>query len=381
MRVALVTNNHLPPREGIGRHVVELAKRLPAWGITPLLVAKGHGPGAWQRLEVEGVPTALYPYVPIRPFHQEAIRAVLQPWLDQGADGAEMLHLHLPLLPRLRTGLPRLVTFHSPLLADVAAILEPGMKSALIKANARLLGQAYEHSQIKAAAAIIAVSGNVRDELVRHYRLGGHKPVVVPNGVDSEAFAPLPVPRGPAAGGRRTVLYVGRLGYRKGLSRLLDAMALLADRADWRLALAGEGPLRDRLESQAQRLGIAERVDFLGFLDRSALLEALHDAALLVNPADYESGPLTLLEAMAAGTPVVTTPTGLVGDLEVPAPLLVTAPEPAALSRTIAAVLDDPNAAASRARAARRLVEASFAWDWIAGQTASLYRSLERRAA
>jgi glycosyltransferase involved in cell wall biosynthesis len=381
MRVALLTNNRLPPREGIGRHVIELAKRLRSLGITPLVVAKGQGLRAWQRLEVEGVPTALYPYVPIRPFHQEAIRAVLQPWLDRGADGADLLHLHLPLLPRLRTSLPRLVTFHSPLLADVAAIAEPGVKSAMIKANARVLGQAYEHSQIRAAAAVIAVSGNVRNELVRQYRLGGRLPVVVPNGVDTEAFAPSPTAGRAAAGGLRTVLYVGRLGYRKGLSRLLEAMALLADRPDWRLALAGEGPLADRLEAQAKRLGIADRVDFLGFLDRAALLGALHDAALLVNPADYESGPLTLLEAMAAGTPVVTTPTGLVGDLTDPMPLVVAEPDALAVSRAIASVLDDPRSAAARARSARRLVESHFAWDRVAARTAALYHSLERQAA
>ena len=381
MRVALLTNNQLPPREGIGRHVLELAKRLPARGIEPLIVAKGTNIRFWHRLEVEGVRVALYPYAPVRPFHQEAIRAVLQPWLDRGAEGADLLHLHLPLLPGLRTGLPRLVTFHSPLLADTAAIHEPGMVTAMVKANARLFGQAYEHAQIKAAAAIIAVSGNVRDELCRQYRLGGHDPLVIENGVDVDFFSPSGSGGNRAADGPATVLYVGRLGYRKGLSRLIDAMALLTERPGWRLALAGEGPLRGKLEAQAHLLGIADRVDFQGFLDRNALAAALSRAAVLVNPADYESGPLTLLEAMAAGTPVVTTPTGLVRDFPEPAPLRLTAPEPASLAAAIAAVLDDPRAAAARAAAARRLVEERFAWDRVAARTAALYHGLARRAA
>jgi len=252
--------------------------------------------------------------------------------------------------------------------------------SAMVKANARLFGQAYEHAQIRAAAAIIAVSGNVRDELAEQYRMGGHRPLVIENGVDVDFFAPAEaVPR--SAGDPATILYVGRLGYRKGLARLLDAMALLADRPGLRLALAGEGPLLARLEAQAHLLGIADRVDFLGFLDRDALRSALARAAVLVNPADYESGPLTLLEAMAAGTPVVTTPTGLVGDLDEPAPLLVAEPEPAALAVAITQVLDAPAAAAARAGEARRLVEARFAWDRVAARTAALYRSLARRAA
>jgi glycosyltransferase involved in cell wall biosynthesis len=381
MRVALLTNNHLPPREGIGRHVLELAKRLPAQGVEPLILAKGRNLRFWQRFELEGVPVALYPYAPVRPFHQEAIRAVLQPWLDRGAEGADLLHLHLPLLPCLKTPLPRLVTFHSPLLADTAAIAEPGVVTALVKANARLFGQAYEHAQIRSAAAIIAVSGNVRHELARQYRMGGHEPVVIGNGVDVEFFAAGKEAGGAGTSGQRTILYVGRLGYRKGLARLLDAMALLADRPDCRLALAGEGPLQGRLEAQAHLRGIADRVDFLGFLDREALRRALHDAAVLVNPADYESGPLTLLEAMAAGTPVVTTPTGLVGDLTDPAPLLVAEPTSGALAAAIRAVLDDPPAAAERAQAAQVLVRERFAWDHVAAQTACLYQSLVRRAA
>jgi glycosyltransferase involved in cell wall biosynthesis len=378
MRVALVTNNHLPPREGIGRHVIEIAKRLPTHGIEPIVLAKGKNLRFWHRLSVEGVPVALYPYAPVRPFHQEAIRAVLQPWLDTGAEGVDLLHLHLPLLPRLKTRLPRLVTFHSPLLADVAAIQEPGLMTAMVKANARLFGHAYERAQIKAAAAIIAVSGNVEDELNRQYRLGGQRPVVIPNGVDVDFFAPTGTPTRPE---RPTILYVGRLGYRKGLARLLDAVARLADRSDWHLALAGEGPLDADLKAQAAALGIADRVDFLGFLDRPALRDALHASAVLVNPADYESGPLTLLEAMAAGTPVVTTPTGLVRDLDPPAPLLIAEPSPAALAVAIEAVLADPAAAAARAARARALVAARFAWDGIAARTAALYQSLLRQAA
>ena len=158
-------------------------------------------------------------------------------------------------------------------------------------------------------------------------------------------------------------------------------MARLKDRPDWRLALAGEGPLQGALKAEAKVQGLADRVDFLGFLDRDALRRALHESALLVNPADYESGPLTLLEAMAAETPVVTTPTGLVQDIDRPAPLFVAEPDPAALAAAIGTVLDDPVAAAARAARARVLVAERFAWASVAASTAALYQSLARQAA
>ncbi len=383
MRVGLLTNNVMPPREGIGRHVLEIAKRLPRHGIEPLIVAKGQGLH-WQRLEVEGVQVRLFPYLPIRPLHQEALRLVLQRWLDRGAEGCHALHLHLPLLPRLRTGLRRIVTFHSPLLSDTAAIGEPGPRAMLIKANARLFGQAHEHAHIRQAATLLAVSRNVREELARHYRLQGREVEVIGNGVDPEAF--------PFRGGaclpdveeRRSVLYVGRLGYRKGLHRLLDAFAYLGD-GRLRLELAGEGPLREKLEAQARHLGIAERVRFRGFLDAPALLEALHRAAVLVNPADYESGPLTLLEGMAAGVPVVTTATGLARDLACgiggPRPFVMAERNPLDLATAIAEVLGHPGAAGAMAVRARRLVEARFGWDGVVDRLAGHYVPFERMAA
>jgi glycogen(starch) synthase len=379
MRVGLLTNNVMPPREGIGRHVLEIARRLPRHGVEPLIVARGQGL-RWQSLEVEGVPVRLFPYLPVRPFHQEALRLVLQRWLDQGAEGCDALHLHLPLLPPLRTALRRVVTFHSPLLSDTAAIGEPGLKAALIKANARLFSQAYEHAHIRDAAALVAVSANVRDELARHYRLLGRRVAVIGNGVDTGVFTYRGGPRPPDADGRRSVLYVGRLGYRKGLHRLLDAFACLGD-GRLRLELAGEGPLLEKLQAQARNLGIAERVCFLGFLDGPALLAALHRAAVLVNPADYESGPLTLLEAMAGGTPVVTTSTGLAAELPEPRPCVVAERNPLDLATAIARVLADPEAAAAMARQARRLVLERFAWDDVVRRLVDRYGHGERLAA
>ena len=96
-------------------------------------------------------------------------------------------------------------------------------------------------------------------------------------------------------------------------------------------------------------------------------------AAVAVNPADYESGPLTLLEAMAAGTPVVSTKTGLVDELGADPPLLVVEPCVDDLARGLAAALTDPLAAARRARRAQALVRARFDWNAIVPRIADLY--------
>jgi len=374
MRVALLTNNIFPPREGIGWHILEIARRLERRGITPIVLAKGESWHRWDRCSHEGIEVRRYPFLPIRPFHQWAMRAQLQRWLAAGAEGADILHIHLPLLPPLPTDLPRIVTFHTPMLTDTRAIRETGLRPWLIKANARLFSQRAEHAHIRDAARLIVVSRGVARELDQHYDLAGQTPEVISNGVDSRWFAAAST----ETRASRRILYVGRLGYRKGLDRLIDALALLDDVA---LDLAGEGPLEPWLRRRIRRHGLEERVVFHGHLDRTRLRTLLGRTSCFVNPADYESGPLTLLEAMAAGAPVVTTATGLVEEMGPEPPLAIAEKTPAALAEAVERVLANPAEAAARAAEAQALVQRRFDWERICDRLVACYRALPRAAA
>ncbi|MCB1882465.1 MAG: glycosyltransferase family 4 protein [Geminicoccaceae bacterium] len=379
VRVALLTNNLLPPGEGVARHVVEVAKRLQARGFEPLIVARGEGSFGWRREGCEGVPVLRYPHLPVKPFHHALSRLPLQRWLDDGAEGADLVHVHLPLLPPLRTRLRRVVTVHSPMLTDAAAIGEGGVQPALLKLNARIFSRRLEQHHLNGAETVVAVSEGVADELAANYALKA-PPRVIPNGVDTHSLRP--GPRAKRANG--PLLYVGRLGYRKGLFRLLEAVALLGPGAPV-LELAGAGPLGEALRARARLLGIRDRVRFLGFLDRGALLDRLHAAACLVNPADYESGPLTLLEGMATATPIVTTRTGLVREIEGLSggrpPFVAASSQPASLADAIEGVLADPHAADERAILGRRLVERHFDWESVADRLVESYGWAQRKAA
>jgi glycogen(starch) synthase len=243
------------------------------------------------------------------------------------------------------------------MLQDTGAINELGVKPLLVKLNARLFSRRYEQWYLDHATAVIGVSRGVADELAEGYRLRGRRAVVVPNGVDTDQFAFAP------ADGRRGLLYVGRLGYRKGLCRLLAAFAQVKPAPGLELTLVGEGPLEALLRRRVLALGIAGRVRFAGFLDRAGVRAELQRAVLFVNPADYETGPLTLLEAMACGAPVVTTPTGLAVEMGLGAPLKIAAADAGSLAAAIEEVLAEPAAAACRALAARALVVDSYGWD------------------
>lgn len=374
MRIAILTNNPLPAREGIGRHVTETARRLQARGHHVTVLARGPAFSRWQDAAIDGLHVRRYPHTPLKPLHHAIDRLPLQRWLDGGADGADVIHLHLPLFPPLRCRQPCIVTVHTPMLADNAAIAEPGLHPKLARLNARLFSRGYEQWHLDHAAAVLAVSERVRDEIRSGYRTQGRGIEVIENGVDAAHFAFAPMP-----GRGRDILYAGRLSYRKGVVRLVEAFARLGGGP--RLVIAGEGPLEPQIRQRIAELGLGDRVELVGFLDRQQLRDRLRAAAMFVSPSDYEGFPLTLLEAMAAGAPVVSTRTGplAAGDTDLPALAVDAGVE--SLAAGLAEVLAEPRAAADRAIAARRVIEDRYGWDRVVDRLETVYREPARAAA
>ena len=158
---------------------------------------------------------------------------------------------------------------------------------------------------------IFAVSEQLRQDLIRHVGLPSARVDVLHNGVDLkrfETFEGAPARAALALPEQAFVVgSVGRLVAVKNYSMLIRAFAML-QRADARLVLAGEGPERGALEQLAAELGVAPRVHFLGHRDDVALVLAALD--LFALPSRSEGMSNTLLEAMAAGRPVVATRIG-----------------------------------------------------------------------
>ena len=186
----------------------------------------------------------------------------------------------------------------------------------------------------------VALNEEVRSSICREYALPPSAVPVVGNGIDLDAFRG-PQRRGLRGAGAR-LLCVARLAPAKNHALLLQTVALLRESGrDVSLTLVGDGPLRGRLEELARELGISERVRFAG--RRTDTPAFYRDCDLFVLLSDYEGMPMSIIEAMASGLPVVATRAGGVAELvdDGVNGALVEA-DAAAAAGAIAAICDDP---------------------------------------
>ena len=171
-----------------------------------------------------------------------------------------------------------------------------------------------------------------------------------------------------------TVGWVGRISAEKGLDVLLDALPSLSD-IPVHLAVVGDGPLRVELEALARGAALTDRITWAGIVPDAGTLLRAFDVVVLSSRT--EGTPIILLEAMAAGVPVVATAVGGVPDVVTGAEaLLVDAENPVALASAIRAIVADRSAAEARAARARGRLVAEFALEpWLLAYE-RIYRSL-----
>ncbi len=175
------------------------------------------------------------------------------------------------------------------------------------------------------------------------------------------------------------ILFVGRLVKRKGVDRLLEALATQRDQR-WRLEIVGFGPEHDRLAKLASDLDITGRVEFLGKVSQEDLVTAYRRAACFVLPAtldardDTEGLGVVLLEAMTYGTPVIATRRGGITDIveDGRTGLLVEDTVPA-IADGIRRVLTDQALADRIGSAGRQYVRTAFGWETILSRLDQVY--------
>ena len=199
------------------------------------------------------------------------------------------------------------------------------------------LPQALLRRVIAGAGCIVVIGTAWRDRLVRDIGIPAGSVRVVLNGVPA-------APRNPERTGPARILFLGRIGARKGVPELVAALGAPAMRSRaWSANIAGDGDTAP-CAAQIAHAGLQARIALPGWLDEAAAASALCDADILVLPSHHEVMPIAILEAMARGLAIVTTPVGAIPEILTDGVncRLVPPGEPARLAAALAALIDDP---------------------------------------
>lgn len=263
------------------------------------------------------------------------------------------------------SAMPEVVTAEATRLRLVALVHHPLALETGLDAARRADLFERERRALPAARRIIVTSPQtVRD--LAPYGIDAARVAAIPPGTD-----PAPPARGSPAG-PPVLLCVATVTPRKGHAVLVDALARLGDRP-WRLVCAGSlerDPATARSVTEAvRRLGLADRVTFLGEIAGAALDAAYDDADLFVLPSFHEGYGMAYAEALARGLPVIATTAGAIPEtVPAAAGILVPPGDAPALARAIARCLDDPATLEALRRGA--LAARSALTDWPAAARA-----------
>jgi 1,2-diacylglycerol 3-alpha-glucosyltransferase len=312
MRVLFVSDVYFPRVNGVSTSIRTFRGDLAALGVEVELVAPSY-PGAAPDSEplIHRVASGGVPGDPEdRRFKGGDLSRVLSAAL---AERIDLVHVHTPFIAHYagvkfarRHGLPVIATYHT-FFEDYLHHYVPVLPRRL----GRALARRFTLAQCRDVAALISPSVPMRDALLAY---GVETPIeVLPTGLPPQSFKQGDGARFRSRFGlplkQPLLLYVGRVAHEKNIEFLLHMFAKLRRRSpDALFVIAGEGPARPRLEALARELGLAAEVRFIGYLDRNTdLLDCYAAGDAFVFASRTETQGLVLLEAMAQGTPVVST--------------------------------------------------------------------------
>jgi phosphatidyl-myo-inositol alpha-mannosyltransferase len=371
VKIGMVSEFYYPQPGGVSEHIRALSRELELLGHEVVILTsriRGAVPEAGPRT------LRLGQSVPVR--YNGSLSRLTLSWSLRSrmrralADEAfDLLHLHNPLMPSLpllaleEATCPAVGTFHSAYPRDrLVELLRRPLLRRIDRLDARV-------------AVSLSAERTVGNLFPADYR-------IIPNGVDSDLFARAGLARsrrhGTAEREKKRLLFVGAMVQRKGLPDLIEAFALLRRRrSDVELLVVGDGPNARRIHRQLPEW-LRRHIRFHGFVPRCDLVRCYGEADIFCAPSlGGESFGMVLLEAMAAGLPVVASDIDGYRDVLTHGQegLLVPPRDPAALAATLGFLLDSPEERVQFGRNGR-VKAVSLRWAEIARRIDAVYREV-----
>ena len=299
-------------------------------------------------------------------------------WLLENANHFDVIHDNQTLAPGMldlqKAGLPVVTPIHHPITRDLRVALagEPiWWRRLLIRRWHSFLGmQKRVASRLNHIATVSAASAI---DIATDFGVPPSAISIVPNGVDTALFRPLPaVARNP----NQIIATASADAPLKGLSVLLHALYSLCETwPDLRLVLIARRKPGGATESLINRLGLAERIRFVGNATHEDINRLYAESAVAVVPSLYEGFGLPAVEAMAAGIPLVSSDGGALSEVVSSGGLQVPAGDSAALVSALHKVLSCPELARDLGNRGLARAKTHFCWSICARQMVRLYRA------
>lgn len=378
LKIGMLVDTYLPVIGGAEVHVLELSRALRSMGHSPSVCTgtASHTTSSEEEFQVTRLPALRYSgwttWLKL-PF---ALPALVRYMKEQ-----DVIHCHYTFfLAMLGTVLGRLLDKPTAVTLHGLGTLDSSVGNSLLMRFCRRVS-------LRRAGRVIATSQEMREVALRF--VPDSRIVVIPNGVDTTHYSPLPK----KATGDYVILTMRRLAPKNGVQYLVEAAPMVvAKLPQARFWVAGEGKLEQHIRRRVAELGLQEHFRFIGMVSHDQTRDYYRQADLLVFPSSAESTSLACLEGMAMQKPIVasnlTAYQDMLGDNErgllVPlfdrtesdynAPLTLPQARLEALAKAILRLAGDPRRCVEMGERARQYVVANYDWHQVASQTLAAYR-------
>jgi len=404
LRICLLSYRSNPHCGGQGVYVKNLTKALTGLGHSVDVVSGPPYPILYNGINIIRLPS-LDLYNPENLFRTPTIRELSDPfnlieWLGVSTMGFpepytfglrafrflknkfseyDVIHDNQSLsygIRRISQYVPTIATIHHPITVDrdiAIRSVSPLWKKAKHIRWYSFIGMQKRVS--RKLSHIITVSKSSGKDLSKAYKIPLHRFRIIPNGIDTELFRPIPEIK---RSKNRIIATNSADTPLKGLYYLLLAIKELSQTHSVNLFVIGEPKKNGGIRKLIRKLGIGNQVNFTGRIDHQALVGHYARASLAVVPSIYEGFGLPAGEAMACGIPVVSTTGGALPEVVGKTGILVPPGNYLSLAKAIREILDHPMLARTLGQAGYQRVHDQFTWKKAADKTISAYRDTIR---
>lgn len=372
MKIAMIISTPFPPEEGVGFHVYNISKKLIERGNSITVFTRGAFKIIKSNYEGINIVKVPFPPLPSTIFYPLQIKYnsyILNKLFSALKEQYDIIHLHIPIAPLINTNLPILTTMHGTVIIHRNLELKNDI-SFKMKVFSKYFLFPFASKIIKNSDIITTVSNFVANQLKETYGL-----IDIPlcgNGVDENLFKPNNGKSGDY------LLYVGRLTYNKGIMDLVNAFERIYNEYSTKLVIVGNGAMLPELKQKISDKKMEDKIIFCGHKNTNELVKLYQRSTIFISPSHYESGPLTLLEAMSCGKPVISTNVGLAQECinNCKNGILIEPESVNDMRNAISYLLDNENLRYKLGKNARKTILNNYTWDIVVDNYEHLYKSI-----